>query len=604
MMNLLKIEYAKNKNSKIISVSGGPEFPTDKDECRNYLLKRKELDFYVYREGEVAFFGLVQKIRDNIDINNLKSNPQGGIMSINPETKELVVGEALPRIKDLDEIPSPYLTGLMDKWFNGNYAPAIEITRGCPFTCAYCKASYAWFAPMAKFSIERMKEELSYMAERMKNYPDAPLLICDSNFGMTEYDEKIAEHMSWLQDRYNWPSSFEVTTGKGNYDRILRISSMLKNKMFVSVSVQTLNDKTLEVIKRKNLPLDKYKELQKKIKNMGMNALAELIVPMPEETKESFFNSIRILFDCEVDTMVVYTLMLLKGTSLASKETREKYKMKTKYRLLPRQFGEYKGKKCFEIEEVCIATSAMSFEEYLDCRGFALVAYLLADDQFDFIKKHLKELNTNIYDFILQMWKVIKSDKDTLSAIYNKYIKETEGELFDSEEDIYKYFSNQENYNKLLSAELGDNLMRKYRIKMLLEGCEQLIELVYFVLKDLNKNKFDLKINESLDAAKKWVIASRDISEVIKNKLYREEIREISLKYDVNAWYLSDNQKPLILYENSADYRICCDKDHTEQVLDEVKNLYGDDLFFGIGKYLINHSIKEFWRKSSVELNN
>lgn len=596
-------EYAKNKNPKIISVSGGPEFPVDHEECRNYLLKRSELDLYVYREGEAAFFELVKKIKAGIDINDLKSHPQSGTMSINPESKELVVGEALPRLKNLDEIPSPYLTGLMDKWLNGNYAPAIEITRGCPFTCTYCTASYSWFNLASRFSVERMKQELSYLAERMINYPNVLLLICDTNFGMTEHDEKIAEHMSFLQDKYNWPNAFSTTTGKGNYDRILRVSSMLKNKMLVSVSVQTLNDKTLEVIKRRNLPLDKYKELQQKIKDMQMNAQAELIVPMPEETKESFLGAIKILLDCAVESITTYTCMLLKGTPLASKESREKYKMKTRFRLLPRQFGEYRGKKCFEIEEVCVANSTMSFDDYLDCRGLTLISALLADDQFNFIRKHLKELNLEIYDFMIQMWKIIKSGEGEVSSIYNGYIEESKKELFVSEEDIYSYFSNQENYNKLLSVELGDNLLRKYKTKMLLESDIGLIELAYFVLKDLNKNSSDQKIKASLAAAEQWVIANRNISAVIKNKSYREGTRELSLSHDVNAWYLADDQKSLILYEKLVNYRVGCDKEHVERVLKEMKNLYGDDLFYCIGQYLITHSSREFWCKSSVKVN-
>jgi len=41
------------------------------------------------------------------------------------------------RIKDLDEIPSPYLTGVLDKFFDGKLAPFIETNRGCPFTCSF-----------------------------------------------------------------------------------------------------------------------------------------------------------------------------------------------------------------------------------------------------------------------------------------------------------------------------------------------------------------------------------------------------------------------------------------------------------------------------------
>ena len=33
------------------------------------------------------------------------------------------MNDILERIKDLDEIPSPYLTGILDKFFDGNLTP-------------------------------------------------------------------------------------------------------------------------------------------------------------------------------------------------------------------------------------------------------------------------------------------------------------------------------------------------------------------------------------------------------------------------------------------------------------------------------------------------
>jgi hypothetical protein len=36
---------------------------------------------------------------------------------------EVMCGQMLPRRRELDEIPSPYLTGLMDKFFDGILSP-------------------------------------------------------------------------------------------------------------------------------------------------------------------------------------------------------------------------------------------------------------------------------------------------------------------------------------------------------------------------------------------------------------------------------------------------------------------------------------------------
>ena len=39
---------------------------------------------------------------------------------------------------DIEDIPSPWLTGIQDEFFDGKLAPMIETNRGCPFTCTFC----------------------------------------------------------------------------------------------------------------------------------------------------------------------------------------------------------------------------------------------------------------------------------------------------------------------------------------------------------------------------------------------------------------------------------------------------------------------------------
>src|SRR5207247_2633837 len=122
---------------------------------------------------------------------------------------------------------------------------------------------------------------LAFIAEKMFKHPNILLAIHDSNFGMFKRDEELAEIIRALQDKYDWPNAFEVTTGKGNYDRILDIMQVLKNKMTMSTSVQSLNPDTLKVIERRNPPPDKLKAIIAEIKRRGISTASEIILPMP-----------------------------------------------------------------------------------------------------------------------------------------------------------------------------------------------------------------------------------------------------------------------------------------------------------------------------------
>jgi radical SAM superfamily enzyme YgiQ (UPF0313 family) len=591
-------DYAKEVNSDVVCIAGGPEFPCVLADCKKYLLQRKAIDFYVYREGELVFTDLMKKLREGAGVSELKSSPQTGIMSIHPRTGDLTAGEPAPRIMNLDEIPSPYLNGLLERWFDGHYAPSVETTRGCPFSCGYCHTGLEWYNAIARFSIERLKAEISYIASRMKSYPDVFLAIFDANFGMYEQDENVANLLAELRDEFGWPNDFNVNgVSKTNHERLMRISSILNNRVPICSSVQSFNPETLRIIKRKNIPMDKYIAINNEILRRGMHSICELIVPLPGETKASFFEGVKAVTNAGVKDVFAYTTMLLKGTYLDSQECREKYKMQTKFRMVPRQFGEYAGHKCFETEEVCVATNSLSFEDYLDCRGLALILSLLSYEQFDLISRHLVELGISRYDHLYYVWKLVSSGETELSEIYNEYIDETQKELWDSKESIYKYFAEPENYEKLLAGDLGDNLLRKYKTKLLMECCEPAIKLAYSAIRAIAGKNITRETQESLDAAERWTISVRNVS-LLRDGALTDSVETLHLPYDVYRWYLSgSDSSPLVSYKTTADYEVFYDSDEISRLFDEGEKMFGGDISYQFGKAIIHWSISKFWRK-------
>ena len=65
--------------------------------------------------------------------------------------------------------------------------------------------------------------------------------------------------------------------------------------------------------------------------------------------------------------------------------------------LLPKQFGDYRGKKILEIEQICVGTSSMNYEEYLNCRNYSFIVKLLGHSVLKPVKK-LTEFLFNIFN--------------------------------------------------------------------------------------------------------------------------------------------------------------------------------------------------------------
>ena len=68
----------------------------------------------------------------------------------------MVSGKLLPRMVNLDRIPSPYLIGMMDKFFDEYLTPMIQTARGCPYSCTFCHDGLPYMTKYQRFSIDRI----------------------------------------------------------------------------------------------------------------------------------------------------------------------------------------------------------------------------------------------------------------------------------------------------------------------------------------------------------------------------------------------------------------------------------------------------------------
>lgn len=600
----LVFRFAKKRLEKVICVGGGSDFPTRPNEQLQYLLDRPEVDFFAYFEGEKAFASIVQQAFSDVPLSELRLSPQVGMASIHPETHSLLLGAPTERVMDMDVIPSPYVMGLMDKWFDGQHPPSIETSRGCPYSCKFCVQGVNRWSQLARFSIGHLREELGYIAEKIRPYPGVLLSICDSNFGMYKEDEEFAELLREFQDTVGWPNAFDVTTGKSQYDRILRVADRLKNQMFVSLSVQSLNQPTLEAIKRKNLSWEKYLAMQNELRKKGVTSEAETIMPLPEETKETYFDGLKLLINAGIQ-VISYTTMMLKGTELASPEFRERYGMVTRFRILPRQVGEYLNEKCFEVEEVCVATNTFSFSDYLECRSFALVVTIFSGVQYSPFRRLIKEFAANPFDWYASIWNQIKTLTDSpLAVIHDEFMKEVQAELFSSREEIYEKFAVQENYKKLISGELGDNLMRKYLTKAIVFNCEAAFDLAIKAVSDLvtAENGKDI-CSRLLPEFKQWLMATRNLKEAICEEGYCNSSKQLSLSWDFEAWLMPDNDQLCINnFFYPKKYEFTTNEASLSKILTDLRAIHGNDINLISAKLLNNWGPAVLWRAASSEV--
>ena len=455
--------YARRRHPQILTVMGGPNYPLVPEVQEAFLHGLPDVDVYTCGptyEGERAFLELVRRYSDvGLSRQGLFEGPVPGNHWIDPRTGELVRGPEVERIRDLDEIPSPYREGWMDPFLTSGYFPLLQIVRGCPFTCTFCNSGVRSNSRTYAHSVEEVKADLVWLAEHVS--PETTLCLADDNFGMYPRDEEIADYIGWLQDEYGWPVYIRTTTGKNKIDRIIRVMRKARGALPMTAAVQSMNPEVLANIKRDNINLNTYRAIQAELDLQGMQSYGELILCLPGETRASFMQAVETLLDAGAKRISAHQLMLLHGAELSDPASREKFRFGTRHRVVARNIGDYTGQPVVEVEELVVETPDFSFQDYLDTRVFHLLLTIYFyegnyEEAFEFARGH----GVKPFDLIVRLARMLDGAPEEFRQVIDDFQRESREELFDTREECLEW--SRAHYDELVDGTLGGNLLSRY----------------------------------------------------------------------------------------------------------------------------------------------
>jgi radical SAM superfamily enzyme YgiQ (UPF0313 family) len=538
--------YAKAKIPRVLTVLGGPHYPLTLPEMESWLRTMPEVDVAsrgpTY-EGERAFVNLLRRfVEVGKSIDSLRDAPIPANDWIDPRTGAFVRGEEVPRIEDLDEIPSPYLAGLMDPFLHTGYLPLLQISRGCPFTCSFCNSAVRSNSKVHAHSSENVKADLLYLAQRVKK--DVAVSFADDNFGMYERDVEVADYIAFLQEKYGWPNYIRTTTGKNRGERIIQVMRKTRGAMPMTAAVQSMNPLVLKNIERSNIKLDTYAQIQAEVRAQGMQSYGELILALPGETMASFMKGIRDLMEAGVQRISAHQLMLLHGAPLANPESRARFGLKTKFRIVARNIGNYTGEPVIETEEMVSETPTLSFDDYLEVRVFHLLLTIFYyegnyDEPFEFARQE----GIHPFDLVTRMQQMLDQAPHAFRKVIAEFVQESRDELFDTPEDCIAWA--RQHFEGLVSGELGGNLLSKYSMLGRFFVAQEALDFLHLVLEDCLGVRSQEK-REQLAAVMDYLRC------VVLHAPFKESLAatpEWSGWYDAEGWVRDNYARPL------SDYR-------------------------------------------------
>lgn len=563
-------EKLKQAKPDALVIMGGPNFPLDDDKKIEYLKSKPAVDLYVTGEGDFLATEIVRAfLKAELNIEELLK--QEFHSSIYYKTGQgYVVNPLIPRSKNLDDIPSPWLTGIMDEFFEDQLFPLFETNRGCPFTCTFCVQGTKWYTKVNYFGLERLRDEIYYIGKMVHSVSPQvkTLVIADPNYGMFKRDVEISGYIGEIQKEYGFPLIINATTGKNQAETIIKSLEKVNGALVMYQAVQSLDENVLENVKRTNIKLETYEQIQTHIKARGLRSNSDLILGLPGDSLNSHIDSLCKLINAGTSRLNNFQAILLKGSEMETEEARKKYAYDTKYRLLPKTFGTFRGDKIFEVEEIIVSSADMSFDDYLTARKYHLsIGAFWNHGRFQPIVELVNRYGITSWDW-MEAVTAKMNERESFKPFLNSFIKETKGELFDSEEAAIEFYSKEENFALLTQEGIGDNIFYKYAGLAMFFYWDIVCDCAFSATIDLLKAKgTDSELLNILEDAGKYFSALYASGTQATDLLLE---RNIDLAYDIPEWL--DNGLGAEASTCPTQLHLQLDEDSKASLLDVIEN--------------------------------
>ena len=473
-------EYVKNYakivkrvSPRTLVVVGGPQVESGN---QNFLIENSDFDIAVHGEGEKAFLGVIENILGSRQLDQID-----GISYFDNQNSKVIKNKAAERERNIDIYPSPYLNGVFDKLILENdfgFQASQETHRGCPYSCTFCDWGSATMQKINRFSADRIFSEYEWMARNRIEV----LYNCDANYGIFKEDKELTERLVNTKQQFGFPKKFRAAFAKNSNERVFEIARLLSDAEMskgVTLSLQSLDDITLENIKRKNMRINDFSELINLYESNKMATYTELIVALPGETLDTFKKGIYTLLKAgQHNGLNIYPTMILPNAKLNDPSYKELNGIRHVRTPMLLNHGTRISEDIPEFYDIVIETRTMPQKDWIEAMVFSWAIQGL----------HCMNLTQMISRILLEL-KGVHLEEFYSKILYGKSVKETIlGTNLDKLRSIAKGVCDQTGSLDLMDTRFGDIIWPVEEILFLRLYHDGFLSELEFIL----KNEFDI----------------------------------------------------------------------------------------------------------------
>jgi hypothetical protein len=325
-----QLARVKNRISdKIILAAGGPSI--DVNINSNFFKEHSFVDYAMYGAGEQAFADLIASL---VTGKKLISFNTSNLAWFDKEKNKTIVADFkyVPQHKT-----SPFLhnvqmfSDMIKDMQDQNIRPVIpyELTRGCPYSCAFCD----WNSGLSNKVTRRKgsyKDEIDLFQQLKIKY----IYLSDANVG--QYEEDVDMIRYFAEKNINENANFRID---GNYSKLrkdnnLKIYHLLGQSNLTTeyhgftMSVQDINKEVLKNIDRPDVGWDVHLKIIYELRQAYPNRLSkvQVIQGLPGQTVDSWRATLSEICKHPLTLQPFVSELLPASPAARDKEYQKKFK--------------------------------------------------------------------------------------------------------------------------------------------------------------------------------------------------------------------------------------------------------------------------------------
>jgi radical SAM superfamily enzyme YgiQ (UPF0313 family) len=269
------------------------------------ILRHADLDFVLRGEPEYPVVELCAALEAGRGCGEIQG------LTWRAEDGRPVSAPDRPRVRHVDELPDPDY-GLVDvhrysEFMLPNPFAAVQTARGCPYTCNFCVRSYGQKLTMR--SPQRVVAELKNLVER---FGIRSFRFTDDTFtAIPKRTLEICEGIRKEGLNLEWTCLTRIDTMDDQRAQALREAGCSR----VFIGVESGSDRILQKY-GKGYSVDRIPAVVDLLHKHGIEVGSFFMVGHPEETKEDFEETCRLVRTLEIDYATIGRTVPYPGTPL------------------------------------------------------------------------------------------------------------------------------------------------------------------------------------------------------------------------------------------------------------------------------------------------